>query len=72
MFKRLFKASEGAGGLIPKLEKVARVISFAVLVVDTLRFFHSGLAALKKDDKDTSAEVGATPGVAGSDSATAS
>jgi hypothetical protein len=49
---KLFTLSNKTSGLIPKIEKVARFISFLVLALDTLRFFKKGLEALE-DEKPT-------------------
>lgn len=52
MFTKLFNLSEKTTGLIPKIEKVARFISFLVLALDTLRFFKSGLEKLDNNGKE--------------------
>jgi len=59
VFKKLFNATERAGGIIPKIEKVMRLISFLVLVLDTLRFFKTGLEKLSSKNEEHPKNVAA-------------
>jgi len=51
MLKKLFAATERTDGIIPKIEKVMRLISFLVLALDTLRFFKNGLEKLSNNEE---------------------
>ncbi len=39
---------------MPKIEAVARLIAFLVLVLETVRFFHRGYQKLQQDDNPIS------------------
>jgi hypothetical protein len=58
MFKKLLNISDRTSGLLPKIEKVARLIAFLVLALDTLRFFKNGLEKLESttDKKENETE----------------
>ncbi len=59
MFKKLFNATEKTDGIIPKIEKVMRLISFLVLALDTLRFFKTGLEKLSSKNEESPKNVAA-------------
>jgi hypothetical protein len=61
MFKKLLNASDNVNGIIPKIEKVANVISFLVLCLNTLRFFQKGLSEFQSNDTETAKTLGAAP-----------
>lgn len=56
MFKKLLGLSDKTSGLLPKIEKVARIIGFLVLALDTLRFFKMGLETLENNETTTKAK----------------
>jgi hypothetical protein len=66
VFKKLLNLSDSSSGILRNIEKVARLVAILVLVLDTLRFFQSGLIKIKDENPDTkTVALTAAPGGGG-------